>query len=548
MDNFKRFTSDWHYASATSFFVAGDQRNLFVPGTRIKYSQIDEFGAVIDEFGVVTTATYADSRTTVTFDAESQYALANANILNPCYSHEYIVTSDDPTFIPDIPTAHIDDGAITTAKLASTLDLTGKDVKIAVKEGTPVNAVAATGTLTLTGNAVDNETVVVGNKTYTFQSAIGVAAAATGILTLTGDAQDTEEVVIGSKTYTFKTALTEAKAAGVLTATGNFADAETVTIGSVTYKFSVNLSDPAVTNEIKIGADASASLDNLIAAINAAAGAGTTYSTGTVVHPTVSAAAGAGDTVDLTAKTIGVAGNAIATTTTAGDASFGAVTLENGADAVVNEVVVAGSASASIDNLIVAITHGAGEGTAYSTGTTASTQVTAAAGAGDTMDVTASSTGDASNSIVTTTTMANASWGAGTLEGGEGAEAANDVLIGINASATIDNLIAAINKAAGEGTTYGTGTVAHTQVTAAVGAGDTMGLTAKTKGEAANAIATTTDMSNASWGAETLEGGIDGTVGVKYEIYADASYLYVAKAANTVADQNWRRIDLGSAY
>lgn len=48
--------------------------------------------------------------------------------------------------------------------------------------------------------------------------------------------------------------------------------------------------------------------------------------------------------------------------------------------------------------------------------------------------------------------------------------------------------------------------------------------------------------------ATPLAGGINGTIGVAKAVLADTSYLYVAIAANTVADGNWRRISLGSAF
>lgn len=80
-----------------------------------------------------------------------------------------------------------------------------------------------------------------------------------------------------------------------------------------------------------------------------------------------------------------------------------------------NEVLVELTASDAIDNLIAAITAGAGAGTKYGTGTTANTSATAAAGAGDTMDVTALLPND--NSIVSTETLTNGSWGATTLTG-----------------------------------------------------------------------------------------------------------------------------------
>ncbi len=84
-----------------------------------------------------------------------------------------------------------------------------------------------------------------------------------------------------------------------------------------------------------------------------------------------------------------------------------------------------------------------------------------------------------------------------------------DVLIGAAATNTIDNLIAAVNLAAGEGTLYGTSTTVHPTVTAAVGAGDTMGITAKTGGLAGNAIATTETMAQGSWTSTVMAGGQD---------------------------------------
>lgn len=127
---------------------------------------------------------------------------------------------------------------------------------------------------------------------------------------------------------------------------------------------------------------------------------------------------------------------------------------------------------------------------------------------------------------------------------------AYEVLIGANTGAQATNLVAAIMGTAGAGTTYGTGTVAHTLVSAAVADTDDVALTAKTKGVAGNAIATSDDSDQLSWAetAETLEGGIDGTVGVTNEICADDSYLYHCIGANTITGANWRRIARGNVY
>jgi hypothetical protein len=118
-------------------------------------------------------------------------------------------------------------------------------------------------------------------------------------------------------------------ATGTLDATASaIGDGDTVTLGGVVYTFETGAINVAY--EVLVGASDSDSLDNLIAAINAAAGAGTTYGTGTVQNPYVSAAAGAGDTVTLTARTTGQSGNLIATTTTIAAATL-AATLSGGA-------------------------------------------------------------------------------------------------------------------------------------------------------------------------------------------------------------------------
>lgn len=118
-------------------------------------------------------------------------------------------------------------------------------------------------------------------------------------------------------------------ATGTLTFGANAGDGESVTIGNRVYTFETGALDAA--NKVLVGATASDSLDNLIAAINGAAGAGTLYATGTVVNADVTAAAGAGDTMDVTAKKSGTVGNLIATTTTVTMGSWGNPTLTGGA-------------------------------------------------------------------------------------------------------------------------------------------------------------------------------------------------------------------------
>lgn len=255
---------------------------------------------------------------------------------------------------------------------------------------------------------------------------------------------------------------TGAFAAGILTAAANatgavkgigtltgttIAAADTVTIASIVYTFIAALSSgPTVAGEVLVGAADTDSLDNLIAAINGAAGEGVLYSIGTTAQSDCSARPGAADTLILDANVPGTAGNAITTTASLNSGDWGGATLASGEDGDTvtigaevytfsdaplydqpNYVLVGGSASASLDNLIDAINGedgGGEEGTVYGTGTT-QPAVTAAAGAGDTIDLTADAVGTAE---VTTETGAQLSFGDATLTGGVAASGATATL------------------------------------------------------------------------------------------------------------------------
>jgi hypothetical protein len=121
------------------------------------------------------------------------------------------------------------------------------------------------------------------------------------------------------------------KASGVFTSSDVFTEGETVTIGSTTYTFVEELS--GATHEILIGASAAASLDNLKSAINASAGGGTTYGTGTPANPHVTATTNTDTAQTVEAHRVGTYANTIATTTTCADVAWGATTLESGAEA-----------------------------------------------------------------------------------------------------------------------------------------------------------------------------------------------------------------------
>lgn len=241
-------------------------------------------------------------------------------------------------------------------------------------------------------------------------------------------------------------------ASGVVTfATAAASAGETVTIGTTVYTFVASLTDTTA-NQVLPGASLTASRDNLLLAINA----GGAPSTGTL---TLTANAGNNETVQI--------GNKVYTFKT---------TL-TGAD---NEVLIGANASASIDNLIAAINSAAGGGTVYGVNTARNPDVTAAAGAGDTMDVTSTYSGSAANAIRTRETLANGSWGGALMTGATGA-----------------------------GVSYSSATVAHPSVTGAATSTNAITVTASTAGAAGNAIATTETGANISWGGATLSSGAD---------------------------------------
>jgi phage tail sheath protein FI len=133
------------------------------------------------------------------------------------------------------------------------------------------------------------------------------------------------------------------QALAVLTTTGNFADTETVTLGAKTYTFQTVLTN--VDGNVLIGATASDSLDNLVAAVNLGAGSGTAYAAATTAHPTVGALAGVGAARTFYALVGGAAGNALASTETSTNASFAGATFSGGVAAAARTATLTGTAT-----------------------------------------------------------------------------------------------------------------------------------------------------------------------------------------------------------
>jgi len=128
------------------------------------------------------------------------------------------------------------------------------------------------------------------------------------------------------------------QATAVLTTTANFANGETVTLGPKTYAFQTVLTN--VDGNVLIGATASDSLDNLVAAVNLSAGAGTTYALATTANASVGAETGSGAARTFYALVGGTAGNALASTETATNASFAGATFSGGVAAAAKSATV----------------------------------------------------------------------------------------------------------------------------------------------------------------------------------------------------------------
>lgn len=318
---------------------------------------------------------------------------------------------------------------ITDADIGDIVSISGRAYKFVAA----LTEVKATNKLTLNANAETLDTVTIGDVVYTYKTALTEVKAAR---TFTGSSNpsNAQTIVIGTKTYTFQSSLTNvdgnikigADLAATLTnlknavngsggtpgtdyALANVAHTQ-VTASGTSPAFIATAKVPGVAGnaiactgtagggswagttltggvnpigyELKLGANASDSLDALIAAINAS-GAGTVYSTGTVANPYVAAAAGAGDTMNITANVGGTSQNTVVCTTEVSNAAWDTDLLAGGVNATDFEVVVGNGTTEARDNLIAAINNGAGEGEQYGSGNGADPKVVASASSGN---------------------------------------------------------------------------------------------------------------------------------------------------------------------
>jgi hypothetical protein len=217
-------------------------------------------------------------------------------------------------------------------------------------------------------------------------------------------------------------------AQGTLVIAEALIEGDDFTIGSTVYTMRAV---PAAAYDIFIGADEAASKLNIVAAINESGTQGVEYYHQTSAHPDVSAAAFAGDDCVLTAKAMGVAGDAIDTLETFDGATnvFDAATLGTTTAGVdpdtmtidttvyrfaaepeqAYDIDLGADEAATKVNIVAAINASGTEGVEYFAGTLAHPTVSAIAFATDDCVLTARSTGTAGNSIATTETFTHVS-------------------------------------------------------------------------------------------------------------------------------------------
>lgn len=254
--------------------------------------------------------------------------------------------------------------------------ITDINAKKNLAAGTPVNAVNATSTLTLTGVVVHHEYIKIGDDTYEF--------VADALQTTTRP----EFILVDIEANT-------TKSTNNLTVAVQPTAGDTMTIDGKLYTF-VPVGTANADGEISVGADLAEAKVNIVAAINGTDGFNTP-------NPGVSAGEFAANVSAITALVGGVAGDSIGTTETFANAGnvFSAAVLAGGADC---------TAANAITALVAAVTASDTQG------------VGAADGAGDTVVLTADVAGVAANAIDLDAGLANATFTGGltltTLLGG----------------------------------------------------------------------------------------------------------------------------------
>lgn len=279
------------------------------------------------------------------------------------------------------------------------------------------NAVGLTASNYANDSKFEQKILYLEKNGATFSGTVG-----SGTLTVDGDLTSGDQVLIGNRTYTFVTALTGVKATSTMTNAVSFTAGETFTINGLQYTWRSTLSSPAQAFEVLIGVSVAVSLDNMAIAINAAGGTeGTEYSVGTYANPYVTATTNGATTQVIQAREFGTGPNSFTTSEVSATGAWTGSTLSGGVANVLDEVLLGANAAASLDNLKLAINNSATEGTQYSAGTKAHQQVTATTNTDTTQVVETRDTAYTNANIATTDpvdTGTHLAWGATTLASG----------------------------------------------------------------------------------------------------------------------------------
>ena len=416
-----------------------------------------------------------------------------------------------------------------------------------------------TGLLSSTGLSLGGPVAATGTLT---QAAGAAAVAASDLLTPGG-------VFTGSAVST-----------GTLTTGAVSLAGDTVTINGQVYTFAADASGAA--NTVAVGANQTASLANLAAAVNATAGgAGVAYGAGTIANAKVTATSTA-TTLVVTNRLNGTGGNSTTTTAVASGGTtytWGAATTAGGTAGstvaiggktytlvaalsntlTANEVVLGAGLTNSLDNLKSAVNNSGGAG--YSSNTTQNANVTATTKTATTLLFAANVAGTGGNFITAASSVgsfATANLAGGTDTGTAPVAAAgntvtvggqtytfvnsltttptaNEVLVGTTNAASLTNLANAVNGGSGSGATYGSPTVVNTTVSA-VATPTSVVFTSLTKGLAGNSISTTETGSANTFASGTLTNGTAGSTNDLLNIAdATAALATINTAIQTVA-------------
>ncbi len=286
-----------------------------------------------------------DGPATATFNTVVQAA---EDYEGPAGNDITLAIADGGTWVPNVGTLTL--AANVTAEVAAELDLdtvTG-DLDTIIEAAAP-GVEGNDITVTVVGDSAPAAGVTiseVGNLvTIHFETAVSTVADVEAAITAEANLIAVKTTGTGATVLDAATdECTAESLAGGLT--------EGVTIGSTVYLFrDTGKVDAAY--DVLIGATASDTLDNLIAAINAnGAGDGTDYGAGTVEHTQVRAFAGAGDTMVVHTKPaiLTAVGTLIATTDDMANAGnvWGAATLADGTDGTNVAFTVTGTAIACV--------------------------------------------------------------------------------------------------------------------------------------------------------------------------------------------------------